>query len=125
VLLAGDVVVGVGNIYASESLYRAAINPKSRAHRVGRARCEQRTGRGRPRVLTEAIAVGGSTLRDFVGTDGAEGYFMLDAQVYERAGLPCRACGTPIRRIVGPGPARDLLLPALPAPLKTIGQSHA
>jgi formamidopyrimidine-DNA glycosylase len=99
VLLAGDVVVGVGNIYASESLFRAGINPKLRAQRVGRARCEALAVAVRE-VLAEAIAVGGSSLRDFVGTDGAEGYFMLDAQVYERAGLPCRACATPILRIV-------------------------
>jgi formamidopyrimidine-DNA glycosylase len=51
-------------------------------------------------VLSEAIAVGGSTLRDFVGADGAEGYFMMDATVYERAGQPCRVCGAPIARIV-------------------------
>ncbi|HET9024291.1 MAG TPA: bifunctional DNA-formamidopyrimidine glycosylase/DNA-(apurinic or apyrimidinic site) lyase [Burkholderiaceae bacterium] len=99
VLLAGDVVVGVGNIYASESLFRAGINPKLAAHRLGRARCD-RLATSIREVLTEAIAVGGSTLRDFVGADGAEGYFMLDAFVYERAGQPCRVCGGEIARIV-------------------------
>jgi formamidopyrimidine-DNA glycosylase len=99
VLLAGDVVVGVGNIYASESLFRAGINPRLPAHRVGPARCERLAAAIRA-VLAEAIAVGGSTLRDFVGADGAEGYFMLDAQVYERAGEPCRVCGRPVARIV-------------------------
>lgn len=99
VLLAGDVVVGVGNIYASESLFRAAINPRLPAHRVGPARCERLAAAIRA-VLAEAIAVGGSTLRDFVGADGAEGYFMLDALVYERAGQPCRVCGRPVARIV-------------------------
>jgi len=99
VLLAGDVVVGVGNIYASESLFRAGINPKTSAHRLGLARCERLAASIRE-VLAEAIAVGGSTLRDFVGADGAEGYFMLDAFVYERAGLPCRVCGSEIVRFV-------------------------
>lgn len=99
VLLAGDVVVGVGNIYASESLFRAGINPKTAAHRLSLSRCERLAAAIRE-VLTEAIAVGGSTLRDFVGADGAEGYFMLDAFVYERAGQPCRVCGSEIVRIV-------------------------
>lgn len=99
VLLAGDVVVGVGNIYASESLFRAGINPKIAARRLGPSRCERLAAAIRE-VLAEAIAVGGSTLRDFVGADGAEGYFMLDAFVYERAGQACRVCGGEIRRIV-------------------------
>jgi formamidopyrimidine-DNA glycosylase len=99
VLLAGDVVVGVGNIYASESLFRAGINPKASAGRLGVARCE-RLAQAIREVLSEAIAVGGSTLRDFVGADGAEGYFMLDAFVYERAGQPCRVCGSEIVRLV-------------------------
>ena len=99
VLLAGDVVVGVGNIYASESLFRARINPLVSAHRLGPTRCDRLAGAIRD-VLAEAIAVGGSTLRDFVGADGAEGYFMLDASVYERAGQPCRVCGGAIARIV-------------------------
>jgi formamidopyrimidine-DNA glycosylase len=99
VLLAGDVVVGVGNIYASESLFRAGINPKLPAYRLGRARCAL-LAQAMREVLAEAIAVGGSTLRDFVGADGAEGYFMMDARVYDRAGQPCKVCGTPIRRLL-------------------------
>lgn len=98
-LLAGQIVVGVGNIYASEALFRAGINPKLAAGRLGPARCERLACAVRE-VLTEAIRVGGSTLRDFVSAAGDEGYFMLDATVYEREGSPCRACGTPIRRIV-------------------------
>ena len=99
VLLAGDVVVGVGNIYASESLFRARISPKRQARRIGLVRYEALATAVRE-VLTEAIAVGGSTLRDFVGADGADGYFMLDARVYDRAGQPCRVCATPIVRVV-------------------------
>lgn len=99
VLLAGDLVVGVGNIYASESLFRARINPKTSARRVGRVRYESLATAVRA-VLTEAIAVGGSTLRDFVGADGTDGYFMLDACVYDRAGEACRVCATPIVRVV-------------------------
>lgn len=99
VLLGGDVVVGVGNIYASESLFRARISPKRSARRIGLVRYEALATAVRE-VLTEAIAVGGSTLRDFVGADGADGYFMLDARVYDRAGEPCRVCATPIVRVV-------------------------
>ena len=99
VLLGGDVVVGVGNIYASESLFRARISPKRSARRIGLVRYEALAMAVRD-VLTEAIAVGGSTLRDFVGADGADGYFMLDARVYDRAGEPCRVCATPIVRVV-------------------------
>ena len=99
VLLAGDVVVGVGNIYASESLFRARINPKRAARRIGLVRYESLATAVRD-VLTEAIAVGGSTLRDFVGAEGEDGYFMLDARVYDRAGEPCRVCATPIVRVV-------------------------
>lgn len=99
VLLAGQIVVGVGNIYASEALFRAGINPKLPARRLGPARCD-RLAAAVQEVLTEAIRVGGSTLRDFVSAAGDEGYFMLDAAVYEREGAPCRRCGTPIRRIV-------------------------
>jgi formamidopyrimidine-DNA glycosylase len=99
VLLAGDIVVGVGNIYASESLFRAGNNPTLPARRLGPARCAALADAVRE-VLAEAIRVGGSTLRDFVGAEGNEGYFMLDANVYGREGLPCRACGTPIRRLL-------------------------
>jgi formamidopyrimidine-DNA glycosylase len=99
VLLAGDVVVGVGNIYASESLFRARIHPALPARRLGLARCTRLAEAVRA-VLGEAIAVGGSTLRDFSAGAGAEGYFTQDAAVYDRAGLPCRVCAAPIRRRV-------------------------
>ena len=99
VLLAGQVVVGVGNIYASEALFRAAIRPTTAAARLSRARCERLADAVRS-ILQEAIGVGGSTLRDFYSAGGEEGYFMLDAAVYERAGQSCRICGARVRRIV-------------------------
>lgn len=99
ILLAGQVVVGVGNIYASEALFRAGIHPATRASRLSRMRCE-RLALAVREVLNDAIGAGGSTLRDFYSTAGEEGYFMLDAAVYERAGEPCRLCGTRVRRLV-------------------------
>lgn len=98
-LLAGEIVVGVGNIYCSESLFRAGIRPTTPAGRLSLARCEKLAVAVRE-TLAEAIARGGSTLRDFVGSDGSSGYFQLDCFVYDRAGEPCRVCGTPIRQIV-------------------------
>lgn len=98
-LLGGQVVVGVGNIYCSESLFRAGIDPRSPAGRLSAPRCARLAAAVRE-VLAEAIAVGGSTLRDFVSAEGAEGYFMREAAVYGRDGLPCRVCGTPVRRLV-------------------------
>lgn len=95
-LLSGSVVVGVGNIYASESLFRAGIRPTTAAGRIGRARYAKLAQTIRA-TLTEAIAAGGSTLRDFVSSDGASGYFQLDCFVYDRAGAPCRVCASPIR----------------------------
>jgi formamidopyrimidine-DNA glycosylase len=94
-LLAGNVVVGVGNIYASESLFRARIRPSTPAHRIGRERYE-RLAQAIRATLADAIERGGSTLRDFRASDGQGGYFQLDCYVYGRAGEPCRVCGTPI-----------------------------
>lgn len=96
VLLAGDIVVGVGNIYASESLFLAGIRPTVRADRLSRPRVT-RLHAAIVDVLARAVALGGSTLRDFSSADGQVGYFQLDAMVYGRAGQPCRTCGTPIR----------------------------
>jgi formamidopyrimidine-DNA glycosylase len=98
VLLAGDIVVGVGNIYASESLFEAGINPNMPACRIGLARYEKLAQAIR-RVLAAAIEQGGSSLRDFIGADGQSGYFQQSYFVYDRAGLPCRVCGTEIRQI--------------------------
>ncbi|CAG9163439.1 bifunctional DNA-formamidopyrimidine glycosylase/DNA-(apurinic or apyrimidinic site) lyase [Cupriavidus pinatubonensis] len=99
VLLAGNIVVGVGNIYASESLFRAGIRPTTPAGRLSLARCE-RLAQSVRETLAQAIERGGSTLRDFVGSDGASGYFQLECFVYDRAGEPCKVCGTPVRQIV-------------------------
>ncbi len=98
-LLGGQVVVGVGNIYATESLYAARIHPRTEAGRIGRARYE-RLAQAVLAVLEKAIEVGGSTLRDFSGTEGVEGQYTQFARAYGRAGLPCPRCGAPIRRIV-------------------------
>ena len=99
VLLTGDAVVGVGNIYASESLFDARIDPRVPARRLGPTRCARLAAAIR-RVLLEAIAAGGSTLRDYASADGAEGQYPLQARVYGRDGSDCPVCGRPIRRIV-------------------------
>ncbi|MCJ9714225.1 formamidopyrimidine-DNA glycosylase, partial [Bordetella hinzii] len=99
-LLAGHAVVGVGNIYASESLFRAGIDPRLPAGKASRPRCDRLADAVRA-TLADALASGGSTLRDYVGATGEPGaYFTIHAAVYERAGQPCRVCGTPVRRIV-------------------------
>jgi formamidopyrimidine-DNA glycosylase len=98
VLLAGDLVVGVGNIYASEALFLAGIRPTSRASRISRPRADRLHAAVR-QVLTRAVAKGGSTLRDFSNARGESGYFQLEAMVYDRAGEPCRICATPVKSI--------------------------
>jgi formamidopyrimidine-DNA glycosylase len=95
-LMDNHVVTGVGNIYANEALFRAGIRPTARAVRLSKARLGRLVAAVRD-VLNAAIAKGGSTLRDYVGSDGAAGYFQLDYFVYARAGEPCRVCATPIR----------------------------
>jgi formamidopyrimidine-DNA glycosylase len=96
--MSGAVVVGVGNIYASESLFRAGIRPTTAAGRIGAPRYE-RLAQAIRQTLTEAIAAGGSSLKDFVASTGESGYFQLQCFVYGREGLPCRVCGTPVRAI--------------------------
>jgi formamidopyrimidine-DNA glycosylase len=98
-LMDARIVVGVGNIYASESLFRAGIHPRTRAGRLSLARCE-RLAQAIKETLRAAIRAGGSSLRDFVSADGSPGYFQSRVWVYDRAGEPCRRCGTPIRRIL-------------------------
>jgi len=99
VLLQGDIVVGVGNIYACESLFRAGINPKTAASRISRVRYDKLAEAIRE-ILAAAIVQGGSTLRDFIAVNGQSGYFQQTYFVYDRAGVPCRNCGAPVRQIV-------------------------
>ncbi|MBC3861211.1 bifunctional DNA-formamidopyrimidine glycosylase/DNA-(apurinic or apyrimidinic site) lyase [Undibacterium jejuense] len=98
VLLAGDIVVGVGNIYASESLFKARINPKIQAKRISLARYNLLVSAIRE-TLAAAIEQGGSTLKDFISVNGQSGYFQQNYFVYDRAGEACRICQTPIRQI--------------------------
>ncbi|HET7267023.1 MAG TPA: bifunctional DNA-formamidopyrimidine glycosylase/DNA-(apurinic or apyrimidinic site) lyase [Oleiagrimonas sp.] len=95
------VVVGVGNIYASEALFRAGIHPARAAGRVSRERYRMLAAAVQD-ILAHAIERGGTTLRDFIRPDGAPGYFEQELQVYGRAGETCRHCGSPIRaRVLG------------------------
>lgn len=96
-LMNSRLVVGVGNIYANEALFRARIRPGRQAGRLTHAETEGLV-RALRTVLAQAIRVGGTTLRDYVGADGAPGYFRQKLYVYERAGRPCRLCGTTVRR---------------------------
>ncbi len=98
-IMNGHIVVGVGNIYASESLFRAGIHPARAAGKVSFKRYQLLVVAIRE-TLSKAIAAGGSSLRDYVQTNGDMGYFQMDAFVYGRAGKACRACGEPIRQIV-------------------------
>jgi len=98
VLLAGDLVVGVGNIYACEALFAAGIKPAAPANRLSRARAD-RLHAAIVQVLTQALEQGGSTLRDFASATGESGHFQLQAAVYGRAGQPCPRCGALIERI--------------------------
>ncbi len=98
VLLAGDIVVGVGNIYASESLFKAGINPKTAAGKISLPRYEKLVTAIRE-TLAAAIEQGGSSLRDFIAVNGQSGYFQQSYFVYSRTGEACRICTTPIRQI--------------------------
>jgi formamidopyrimidine-DNA glycosylase len=93
-----SIVVGVGNIYANESLFHAGINPRTQARRLSLARYDARAAAIKS-TLRQALAAGGSSLRDFVHSDGASGYFQQNYFVYGRAGLPCRNCGAAIRQL--------------------------
>ena len=97
-LLNQKLLRGVGNIYADESLFRAGIRPRRRAssitrEQLGKLTCGQE-------VLKEAIALGGSSISDYVDADGEEGFFQLQHRVYGREGEPCLVCKTPIKRVV-------------------------
>jgi formamidopyrimidine-DNA glycosylase len=101
-LMDGRVVVGIGNIYASETLFRAGIKPRIPAGRVGIKRW-QRVVDAAQAVLQNAIASGGTTINDFVNESGKTGYFQLQLKVYGRQGQPCHSCKTAISRTVMAG----------------------
>ena len=113
-LLAGDTVVGVGNIYASEALFAAGIRPSVRADRLSKPRALRLHG-AIVTVLQRALALGGSTLRDFSSAEGQTGYFQLDAMVYGRAGLPCRVCGSFVK-VVRQGQRSTFFCPSCQKP---------
>ena len=98
-LLAGDIVVGAGNIYACEALFEAAIDPRTRCDRLSRPRSERLLAALRA-TLARALEAGGSTLRDFRDAHGAAGAYQSVARVYGRAGQPCTRCTGTVRRIV-------------------------
>jgi formamidopyrimidine-DNA glycosylase len=98
-IMNASIVVGVGNIYASEALFRAGIHPRRAAGRVAAKRFD-RLADSIKSVLDRAIEAGGTTLRDFHGGDGEPGYFKQQLDVYDRNGMPCRVCETPIRSVV-------------------------
>ena len=97
-IMDANIVVGVGNIYASESLHRAGIDPRTPAGRISALRLERLVPAIKT-TLRAAIRAGGSSLRDYVHSDGGLGDFQLRHRVYGRAGEPCRVCGTPIRTL--------------------------
>ena len=97
-IMNSHIVVGVGNIYASESLFRAGINPKCKAGKISLRRMQALVEAIRL-TLELAIAEGGTTLRDFTGISGQPGYFAQQLLVYGRAGEPCTACGQSIKQI--------------------------
>jgi formamidopyrimidine-DNA glycosylase len=96
-IMNSQIVVGVGNIYASEALFRARISPRRAAGRITRAEAEK-LAKAIKAVLTAAIKIGGTTLRDYVNADGAPGYFRQKLFVYERAKLACRVCKSPVKQ---------------------------
>ncbi|WP_255988868.1 bifunctional DNA-formamidopyrimidine glycosylase/DNA-(apurinic or apyrimidinic site) lyase [Chitinolyticbacter albus] len=98
VIMDNHVVVGVGNIYASESLFRARVDPRRPASSLKRDEVDRLTTSVKE-TLADAIAQGGSTLRDFVDSDGRAGYFLLQCYAYGRDGEPCRVCGNTIQQI--------------------------
>ncbi len=101
-LLDQRVVAGLGNIYVCEALFRAAISPRRLASSVAGARAERLVPAIKS-VLKDALAAGGSSLRDYAHADGELGYFQHHFSVYDREAKPCPRCGTPISRIVQSG----------------------
>jgi len=98
-LLNQEFLRGLGNIYADEALFRARIHPKTNSIRIGRTRAV-RLHQAVQQVLSDAIAQGGTTINNYVNSEGAQGYFQLKTAVYGKTGEPCRSCGTAIRRTI-------------------------
>ncbi len=98
-IMNSQAVVGVGNIYASEALFRARIAPRRAARRLTRTEAAA-LATAIKEVLAEAIEIGGTTLRDYVNAEGIPGYFRQKLFVYERDGQPCRVCKTPVKQFV-------------------------
>jgi len=96
-IMNSHIVVGVGNIYASEALFRARISPRRAARRITQAEADK-LARAIKAVLQAAIKIGGTTLRDYVNADGAPGYFRQKLFVYERAKQACRVCKSPVKQ---------------------------
>ncbi len=101
-LLNGHIVAGIGNIYANEALFEAGIHPGRAAGRISADRYEA-LAQAVIAVLSRAVEAGGTTLKDFAGSDGRPGYFQLQLRVYGREGRPCPRCATPIARLSGGG----------------------
>jgi formamidopyrimidine-DNA glycosylase len=101
-LMDATVVVGLGNIYATEALFRAGIHPARSVGRISRGRWD-RLAESSMAVLRQAIGEGGTTLNDFADGEGNSGYFQVSLGVYGREGEPCSLCGTPVRRLVQAG----------------------
>lgn len=97
-LLDQTIVAGIGNIYADEILFAAGVRPRKSAMRITRGEADAIVNATK-RILTEAIAVGGSTIRDYVDSESREGAFQLSHQVYGRAGEPCKQCGTALKSV--------------------------
>lgn len=97
-LMDSHAIVGIGNIYASESLFRAGVDPRTPAGKLSRPRCG-RLAKAVRDTLEAALAAGGSTLRDFLHSDGSSGWFQQQHFVYGREGEPCRVCGTTVRTL--------------------------
>lgn len=97
-IMDSHLVVGVGNIYANEALFRAGIRPQTAANKLSLPRC-RKLAQNIKEVLLEAVRQGGSTLRDFVHSDGSSGYFQQNYFVYGRTGESCRICGTTIKQL--------------------------
>lgn len=98
VLMDSHMVVGIGNIYAAESLFLSGISPLRSAQKISAARCD-RLADAVKQTLSAAVAAGGSSVRDYVHSDGGAGCFQLQCAVYEREGEPCVGCGKPVRKI--------------------------